>query len=395
MRFDFDVIIIGGGPGGATTASYLALAGYKTALIEKSEFPRFKIGESLLPYSKGPLEEINFWQKLESKYIPKFGAKFFSHANDDCFHIVFEKALTEDHPFAYEVQRQDFDQQLLDHAKSCGATVFQPDEAIGIDYDDHSVTVRTTSQTMTAQFLVDASGRNSMTAIKQSHRHTDTSLSHTAIFGHFKDVERSPDKFAGDIIITVLPNLSWSWVIPFLDQSSSVGVVVQSNDFRKYKSNPGGLFWQKISQCNNLQNAMKQSTQSKDFDVVANYSYHCDQLAGHRWISVGDALGFIDPIFSSGVHLAISSAKYASKHIINCLSEGSTLITSDAKHDYEEKIRKGFRRFRWAIDLFYSSKFEEQMKRVMTNEQIRRSFTSLLAGDVWSEENLLFRLNSI
>jgi len=396
MDYDYDVVIIGAGPGGSTLASYLAQANYRTAILEKAEFPRFKIGESLLPYSREPLEEIGFWPKLNNdQYITKFGAKFLTQNEGECFRVNFSEGLTDDHPHAYEVQREKFDTQLLDHAVSSGASLFQPEDVTAVDFADDYVTTQTNSRTLTSRFIVDASGRSGMMAQKHQTRHTDTSLSHTAIFSHFNQVARDDGELSGDIIVSVLEGISWSWVIPFRDGSSSAGVVVQSSEYRDFKSNPEQLFWNKISCCKDLQKIMSRAKQIRDFEVVSNYSYNCDSFSGKRWISIGDALGFIDPVFSSGVHLAICSAKFASGHLMKCLEKNTNLESNNTTADYEHTIRKGMTRFRWAINLFYSNEFEKQMKRILKRENSRKSFTSLLAGDIWNDDNLLFRLNSI
>ncbi|MBC7691973.1 MAG: tryptophan 7-halogenase [Methylotenera sp.] len=200
-----DVIIIGGSPGGSTMAAYLARAGVDVAIIEREAFARFHIGESLLPSSMPIFKETGFFDETLSsgKYIEKYGARFVDYRQDDEVYFGFQDGLNHDIPMAFEVERKHFDKDILEHAGKCGATLYQPERLKDVKFYDSHAEIKTGQNEYQAKFVADFSGRD-------------------AILG----------KHEGDIIIGLLPDQSWNWIIPFKGETTSVGVVCNSEDFK-------------------------------------------------------------------------------------------------------------------------------------------------------------------
>lgn len=385
-----DVIIIGGGPGGSVAATHLSQNGLDVAIIEKEEFPRFHIGESLLPASMPIFKKIGFYDTLSSgKYIEKWGARFIDYINDDEVYFGFSGGFNSEIPMAFEVERQMFDRDILDHAKKNGVTIYQPETVIEVTISEDSVYVRTNKNEFTCKYIMDVSGRDSLLGMKMDLRKANKALNNVAVFSHYKNVKRQSGQHAGDIIIGLLPKKSWTWIIPFQGEVTSVGVVRSSELFDGEKD------WLAY-----LENTLNESATVKELMAgaerigevrrIGNYSHTCDQFYGDRWILCGDAALFLDPIFSSGVHMSISSSFFASEALLQIFSKDGSFNDNGLGAAYEAKVRLGAKRFYGLISLFYEGRFVEQMKKTLQRENMHKGFISAVAGDVWNEENFLF-----
>ncbi len=392
----YDVAIIGGGPGGSTLGTYLAQAGKKVALIEKKEFPRFQIGESLLPYSMEIFREIGFEEELSKsdKYLEKYGAEFFEYQSLDRIRFDFTLDGSADWPMAYEVNRAEFDNDLLEYAKKSGVEVLQPLAVKDVDIHNSGVSVKTTRGPIEAKFLADASGRSSFIGRKLGIRKINKDINNVGVFSHFKNVKRKSGKLEGDITIVVLPEVSWAWIIPFKDGTASVGVVSSSDTFKRF-STKKELFDHFVQSCPLFKDSMAEAEPTGELQSEANYSQTCDQFYDARWIMLGDAAQFLDPIFSSGVHISLNSAKSASRTLIEALNTDSDLLTNGRGESYEQELRLGLKRFHGLLNIFYSSNWVQQMNKVFETERMYEAFTKALAGGVWDESNPLFRLKVV
>ena len=387
-----DVLIIGGGPGGAVAASILSQVGVDVAVIEREEFPRFHIGESLLPASMPIFKSIGFYDTLnQGKYIQKFGARFVDHRTDDEIYFGFDDSLNPDIPMAFEVPRAEFDKDLLAHAKKSGAVVYQPETVMTVDHEStDGVTVTTNRETYRAQYVIDVSGRDSFIGKKLKIRNVNKDLNNVAVFSHFENVKRQQGKSEGDIIIGLLPNRAWTWLIPFKGNITSVGVVCTSSDFNA-KDDLGAYLERQLHSSPRIKKSMEHSKRVADITTIGNYSHTCDTFYGDRWVLCGDAAMFLDPIFSSGMHMSISSSKLAAESILKLLPAKGSFKTSGLGEAYEKHVRLGGGRFRNLIGLFYQGEFVDQMKKTLLRDNLRRGFTSAVAGDVWDENNFLFQ----
>ncbi len=389
-----DIIILGGGPGGSTLAAYLARRGFDVAIIERERFPRFHIGESLLPASMPIFKETGFYDKLASgKYIQKFGARFIDHHTDDEVYFGFEGGLNRDIPMAFEVERSELDTDLLEHAKSCGATVYQPERAKGFEFHSTGAKVTTNLGEYACKYLVDATGRDALLGKNFKMRSVNTDLNNVAVFSHFTGVKRHEGKNEGDITIGLLPENAWTWVIPFKGERTSVGVVCSSSKFAlQGAADLGDYLDRMVSSSARLREAMKDADRCNEVSVVSNYSHTTETITGDRWLMIGDAAVFLDPIFSSGVHVSISSARLAANVLTQCMRSGCGIRDNGIGQLYQEELMKGVNRFHSLISLFYKTNFVESMKKTITLTNMREAFTSAVAGDMWNDENFLFKM---
>lgn len=385
----FDVAIIGGGPGGSTLAALLARQGRKIALVERNEFPRFRIGESLLPFSIDVWRDSGVLQKIHAQgYCVKRGARFVidETLEEECF--WFKNGLDHDHPYAFQVQRGPFDKLLLDHARELGVTVFQPAGATGWATPPGKAVLNTDKGDIAAQILCDASGRWTFMSSRQNQRRVHPAHRKITCYAHFTDVVRC-EQDPNNIIIVRFGETSkgWFWLIPFSDGTTSVGVVADAEYYRKSGMKPHDFLAHSIRTSRSMEPRMRDAKASCETLMEADFSYTSDRQAGDRWLKVGDAGVFVDPIFSSGVYLSTKAAALAAEAI------GRAFAARDFSEkmflDYEKAIRHGTKVF-WAfIDAFYNRDFLKQMVTSRRRPLLQSSITSLLAGDVFNESNAL------
>lgn len=386
-----DVAVLGAGPGGSQTATMLARAGLNTLLIEKLEFPRFRIGESLLPASMPLLKESGFHPKLASgKYIEKFGARFIDYKTDEEVYFGFSGGLNEEIPSAFEVPRAQFDADILEHAKTCGVEVWQPCLVEDVTLKDSCVILHTSRGDVEAKFLVDSSGRQAVVGKKLNYKKLGGDFNNLGVFAHFKGVKRAPGRNEGDIRIGILKDKSWSWQIPFKGDITSVGVVSRSKGIPKDDGLESYLL-ESVSGTPKMRAYMEGAERISEVEFVSNYGQECEKFWGPRWLLVGDAAKFLDPCFSSGVHNSIQSGTMAAKAIVKAIHDGVDMSDSNRGENYQIEFTKGLERFHSLISLFYSDDFVAHMKKTLQRKELEKAFTSAVAGDMWTDDNILFR----
>ncbi|MGE4133652.1 MAG: NAD(P)/FAD-dependent oxidoreductase [Bdellovibrionales bacterium] len=384
-----EVVVVGGGPGGSAVAAVLARANIDVLLLEKEEYPRFHIGESLLPASMPILKELGALDLISSgRYIKKLGARFIDYQSEDEIYFGFADGFNPDIPSAFEVPRAEFDRDLLENARRFGAKIGQPETVLEFELKSDGIELQTSKRRIVAEYLVDASGRVSLIGKRLKIRQVVPDLNNVAVFAHFEGVTRTEGPREGDITIGLLPDRAWTWMIPFKGNVTSVGVVASQKffgapDLEEY-------FDRMVLGSATVSRMMEGARRVTPLHCIGNYSHTCQSLFGERWLLVGDAAMFLDPVFSSGVHLSLSSGLQAAKTLIRALPQKSALTDPELGLSYENWYRKGVGRFHNLISLFYQGHFVGHMKKTLIRENMRKCFTSALAGDVWNDNNFLF-----
>ncbi|MCB9894025.1 MAG: tryptophan 7-halogenase [Planctomycetes bacterium] len=386
---EFDVAIVGGGPGGSTLASLLRRQGRSVCIVERDPFPRFRIGESLLPFSMDTFQRIGVLEKIRAAgYQVKHGARFVvdETLEEECF--WFRNGLDKDHPFAFQVQRAPFDKLLLDHATELGAKVYQPLAALNLTVHEDGAELDTPEGRIRAQVVADVSGRWTFMSGRQNQRKIHPSHRKVTVFGHFREVTRC-EQDPGNIIIARFGDtkMGWFWLIPFADGTTSVGVVADSEYFRASGKTPAEFFGESVRNSRSIGPRMIKAERIGELRTEADFSYTSERHVGDRLIKVGDAGAFIDPVFSSGVFLSVKAAEMAAEAIAGAFDTGD--FSEKSFLGYEERVRVGTKVF-WAfIDAFYNKDFLKQMVTSRRRPLLQKSITSLLAGDIYNERNML------
>lgn len=354
---DFDVLIIGAGPGGSCAAAYARENNLRTLVVEKCEFPRFRIGESLLPMGNAILRETGAWPKIEAAgFIPKYGALFHLSDGTATKEIEFSRGLVPGLDSTFQVERSKFDALLLDHARSLGAEVLLKTTVHSFDRagDLHNVHLTTDAgpRTVTARWILDASGRENTFAAKQQ-RPLDPSPfpKRLAVYSHFRGVARRADVHGGSTIVVRLEH-GWFWLIPIDHERTSVGLVTTAAAMRSSGLPPEALFRQEVARSAKLRELFTGAEPTMGFHVTSDYSYFRKELAADRVVLVGDAAGFFDPIFSSGVYMSMLSAKTALEFVVRAHRGGRGLTPQECRR-YARHIKRHASVFQRLIAAFY------------------------------------------
>ena len=379
----YDVLVIGGGPAGAAVATRLAQRGRHVLLLEKEHFPRFHIGESMLPCSLPLIEALGAMPRLKAAdFLPKYAAEFVTADGSLKRRYAFRDGLVSGAPSAYEVDRSEFDQLLLDNAIERGVEVRQGMQVIRFDLErarGASVIARAadgTETTFRAQMLIDASGQASLLAGRLGLREMDRELKNFAVFSHFEGASRYTGDAEGDISVVLVPE-GWWWVIPLKGDRTSVGLVGPSRNLRGQK--PDDAYFQaQIAGTPFLRERLAQATCVAPVRSVSDYSYVSRELVGDRFLLVGDAAAFIDPVFSTGVYLGLVGAFRAAEAVDAALR--SQRFERSQFLSYEREVQRSVATYRRFVKGFYTPEFVEVLMSPSDWLSLRAAVTSLLAG---------------
>jgi FADH2 O2-dependent halogenase len=411
---DFDVVVIGGGPAGSGMASYLAKAGVRCAVFEGALFPRPHVGESLVPSSTRVFKELDLLPVLDAANLQKkYGAAWTAstewtasastrmHVHEweglapDCrADIRFEERAQPgvDRNYTFHVDRAQFDQLLLGHAHKLGATVYQGVKVSHVDFSDPSqVTVRfrmgQRELGVTARMVVDASGRKTMLGnqlkLKERDQVFDQYALHTWFDGYDRRTVAKSEGSENYIFVHFLPiSNSWIWQIPISNTVTSIGVVTQKKNFAKSRESREQYFWDCVATRPELEAALRAAQMMRPLTDEGDYSYAMKQICGDRFVLIGDAARFVDPIFSTGVSIALNSARFASRDIIAALEKGD--VSKASFSTYESTIRRGTNNWYNFISVYY--RLNVLFTSFIRDPRYRTDVLKLLQGDVYDED---------
>jgi flavin-dependent dehydrogenase len=386
-----DVLVIGGGPAGSTISALLADQGWSVHLLEKDAHPRFHIGESLLPQSLPMLQRLGVLPEVEKIGIIKYGAELVSHRHGRSQMFHFAKAFDESQPYAFEVKRAEFDAILARNAAAKGVHFHEGIKAQRVEFRRdrtslvHAEDRQGRLRTWDTRFVVDASGRDTFLSGQLGGKHRSKKHGSAAVFGHFEGVTRLTGMDEGNITAGWLDD-GWCWLIPFKDGTMSVGVVCHP-DYIKTRRTPLDQFLlDTLRQSPPIAKRMEHARPLTPAYAAANFAYRRRTMTGEGYLIVGDAFAFIDPVFSSGVHLALNSGTIGAG-VVDAFLRGAP-DWADRQRNFERKVRRGIDTFSWFIHRFNQPAFEALFVSTRRPPKIERAVLSLLAGDVFEQPKM-------
>jgi len=388
-----DVLIVGAGPAGSTVAALLARKGLSVTLIERDRHPRFHIGESLLPMNMPIVERLGLTGQLEAIGVRKLGADFPAD-NERGYNVFsFDRCLNPTWPHAYQVKREEFDLMLFNHAARSGARTFQGAQAGQVELDADGATVTITIDGKTCRhrtrYLIDATGRDTLLGTQLKLKRRNPAHNSAALFAHFRNVERRPGEHAGNISVYRFDH-GWIWMIPLRDGCVSVGAVCSPDYLKQRQGSNSDFLMQTLRGIPDVRRRMEKAEITGNLHATGNYSYACNRLGGPRWLLVGDAYAFVDPIFSTGVYLAMYSAELAADLVEQALREPKRERALQRR--YERSVRKGITSLSWFIFRFNTPGIAWLFRNPRNILRVEEAMISMLAGDVFRDNGVKWRL---
>lgn len=391
---DCDVLVVGGGPGGSTAATLLQRRGRRVVQLEKVRHPRFHIGESLLPANLPIFDALGVMEKVRALGVLKLGADFPSdEGNYQTFH--FRCALGDTPPHAFQVRREEFDQMLFEHARQNGVDAREGVKVERVDIAGigavtaHAKDASGNALTIRARYVVDASGRDTLLASAMKLKRKNERHQSAAIFTHFEGVEPRPGEDAGNISIYNFDH-GWCWFIPLTGGVMSVGCVCWPQYLKQRRGGNEDFLLATLRTMPDAWRRMAAARMVGEVRVTGNYSYTSTRMAGPGWVMVGDAWAFVDPVFSSGVYLAMHSASRAAAMVDAVLDEPAR--EPALQREYARRIRRGVRVFSWFIYRFNSPVMRHLFAHPGNQWRLADGVVSMLAGDVFDNVPVQRRL---
>jgi flavin-dependent dehydrogenase len=387
MQTEVDVLIIGAGPAGSAAASLLQQQGFRLLVVEKQFFPRFIIGESLLPHSMDLLQEAGLLEAVEARgYMHKCGAVFLR--GDETCDFDFSQQFTAGWKYTFQVPRADFDQTLADAVAARGVEILYGHSvtAIGFNEGGAAVTIETldkAARTVSASFVLDCSGFGRVLPRLLALERPTTFPTREALFTHVTGDQRPAGKEEGKIWVCLHPGDAWIWIIPFSDGKTSVGVVATPEFFQRYPGEPDAQLRAILMGDPNAAARLANIQIVFPPQRITGYACAVEKIYGTHFALVGNATEFLDPIFSSGVTLALASANRAAQVLTRHL-RGEAV---DWQREYAEYVMHGINTFRAYVTAWYEETLPNIFFAAKSNPGIMRQVCSVLAGYVWDQSN--------
>lgn len=390
---DCDVLVIGGGPAGSTAAALLGERGHRVTLLEKAHHPRFHIGESLLPANLPLLDRLGVADAVKAIGMEKWGAEFVSPWHDHKQPFEFAEAMDKSMPMAYQVRRSEFDEILIRNAGSKNARVVEGCQVQDVNFlpgnegalvqarhDDGSI------ETVRTRFVIDASGRDTFLANRFKTKQRNTKHNSAALYAHFAGAERNQGRTEGNITLYWFEH-GWFWFIPLADGANSVGAVIWPYYLKTRKKKSLDQFLlETIALCAPLNTRLQNARLISPVEATGNYSYVCDRTHGDNYLLLGDAYTFIDPVFSSGVMLAMQSAFAGADAVDTCLRRPQQAAAAMKKFD--RTMRIGPKVFSWFIYRVTNPTLRNMFMKPRNFFRVKEALLSVLAGDLFGKTRI-------
>lgn len=378
-----DVIVIGGGPAGSTAATLLSRRGHSVLLLERERFPRFQVGESLLPYNNDLFDRLGVKEQLLSgEFSPKYGAEFVTADGRVGYTFRFDRNLPDPrYHRSFQVRRSEFDHLLLRNAARNGVEVREETAVTAVDLADPSRAIVRTADGAAheARFVIDASGHGAVLGSRIGDKAPVESLKKIAIFAHYRGVPRAEGKDAGNTVIVVLRD-AWFWLIPVTGELMSVGLVVDREHLGRCRLRPEELLARTIAGTPYVAERMKHAERTTPIHTRKDFSYQMRNMVGPNFALIGDAAGFLDPIFSTGVFMAMKSADIAAVGVARRLADGNMRLLRRYARDMSGALRRYFR----FISHFYRREFLEVFLQPKADFGLIQVIVGILAGNVFT-----------
>jgi len=383
---DYDIIVAGSGPAGSTAATLLAQRGHQVLMIERGQHPRFHIGESMLPLSTPVFDRLGIdWDP--GQYLHKNGAAFVDEASGRQVRFCLNG-----HYQPYQVERSHFDQMLANNAVKHGVRLQQQESVTAVDINAEQVLVDTDHGQYRARYFIDATGRSSFMGRRKSAIQRIENLGRFALYTHYRQVNSAVARemmVSGDIKVLML-DIGWIWIIPLINQRFSIGLVVQKETDQKLRGE--ALYQHYFDASPFLTELLAGAEQEAPVRAEADFSFSNQQRHGQRYACCGDAAGFLDPIFSSGVFLAVTSAEAVADRLHPALADGSEANPSLHRPD-DERYNLAFRSMQLFVERFYRYDMVHHLFfEADRNEDIKNDIAALLSGDLWRGDNEFQRM---
>ncbi len=385
-----DVVVVGGGPAGSTVSTLLAQRGVKVKLYEREKFPRFHIGESLIPETYWVFRRLNMLDKMKaSPFVKKFSVQFVNAAGKESAPFYFHDNKPHECSQTWQVIRSEFDTMMLDNARAHGVEVVQPGRVLEVLFEgERAVGVRVQTDdgredTVHAKVVVDASGQSTMLQNRFKLRLWDPILNKGAIWTYYRGAYRDTGRDEGaTVVIQTTNKKGWWWYIPQHDNTVSVGVVAPFDYLFKGRGSHEKVYEEEVAACPAVQRRIAGAERVVGYFATKDYSYRSRQVAGDGWVLVGDAFGFLDPLYSSGVLLALKSGELAADAIADGLAKGDTSAAQLGR--WGDMFNKGVDRMRRLVCEYYDGfSFGRFIKAF---PHLRGKVTDLLIGDLFDDK---------
>jgi len=385
-----DVIVIGGGPAGSTTSTLIAQRGYRVQLFERDRFPRFHIGESLIPETYWVLQRLNMLPKMQaSPFVKKYSVQFVNSKGRESAPFYFWDNKPHECSQTWQVVRSEFDKMMLDNAREHGVdategvrvldVLFDGDRAVGVRIRDE----QNNDREVFARVIVDASGQTAMLQNRFKLRLWDPVLNKGAIWTYWENAYRDSGRDEGaTLVIQTGDKQGWFWYIPQHDNVVSIGVVAPfSHLFNKNRESHEKTYEEEVENAPGVKQRLVNAKRITGYFVTKDYSYRAKEVAGHGWVLVGDAFGFLDPLYSSGVLLALKSGQLAADAIVDGLAKGD--VSAAQLGSWGADFNHGVDRMRRLVCEYYAGfSFGDFVK---TYPELRGTVTDLLIGDLFDD----------